>query len=291
MLDDPVAWQHQIFVMVSPDCLTRGLTRTVLDRLAGIGLRPLGWRFARITSHRIDRMSELQQLTAAGVYRYRTLDALFALGPALMVTLRDEQGRSADEFYAAAKALKGDADPTRAQPGSIRHDLGAMNTVLNLLHISDSPDAAATECTTLAGSDPALFQSTGLGELLDLLESRRPETRGFTDVLSALRAQLLAAVWGDISASARARVTRLTRDGALGDPTTGKALADALRGQGVRPAETVEVLGWGFDGTLPRADMDCVARVFAGHGLDLDPWERVVLTTSAVFPPDTSALR
>ena len=291
MLDDPAAWQHRIFVMISPDCLIRGLTRPVLDRLAGIGLRPGGWRLTRVTPHRIDRMSELQQLTAARVHRYRALDALFALGPALMVRLRDEQERPAELLYAAAKALKGDADPARARPGSIRHDLGAINTVLNLVHISDSPAEAAVECTTLLGDEEELFHDSGLGELLELLAAGRPESRGFADVLGAVRGRLLAAVWGELTAPARERIVELSRDGALGEPATGKALADGLRGQRVWPAETGDVLGWAFDGTVPRPDMDRIAGVLAWHGLVLDPWEHAVLTTSAVFPPDTAPRR
>ncbi|MBQ1023934.1 nucleoside-diphosphate kinase [Micromonospora sp. C95] len=291
MLDDPAAWQHRIFVMISPDCLVRGLTRAVLDRLAGIGLRPDGWRLTRVTPHRIDRMSELQQVTAARVHRYRALDALFALGPALMVSLRDEQERPAEVSYAAAKALKGDADPAHALPGSIRHDLGAINTVLNLVHISDSPAEAAAECATLLGTDPCLFSDAELDQLLDLLASWPPETRGFADVLGAVRGRLIAAIWGDVTEPARERTMDLIRDGVLGEPTSGKALADVLLGQRIRPAEAGEVIAWPFDGTVPRPDMDTVTRVLAWHGLALDPWEQAVLTTSAVFPPDTTRNR
>ena len=277
--------------MLSPDCLVRGLARAVLDRLAGIGLRPDGWRLTRVTPHRIDRMSELQVVTAARVHRYRALDALFALGPALMVSLRDEQERPAEVAYAAAKTLKGDADPAHARPGSIRHDLGAINTVLNLVHISDSPAEAAVECATLLGSEPDLFAGTGLDPLLDLLESWPRETRGFADVLGALRGRLIAAIWGDVTEPARERTMDLIRDGALGEPTSGKALADVLLGQRLRPAEVGEVIAWPFDGTAPRPDMGAVTRVLAWHGLALDPWENAVLTTSAVFPPDTAKKR
>lgn len=291
MYDDPATWQHRIFVMISPDGVIRGLTRGMLDRFAAAGFRPDGWRLTPVTSHRVDRMSELQQITASRVHRYRALDALFALGPALMVTLSDELGRPAEEFYAAAKTLKGDADPVRAKPGSIRHDFGAINIVLNLLHVSDSPAEAAMECSTLVGGDRDLFHRGGLGELLDLLGAVAPETRGHAEVLGAVRGRLLAAIWGDVGGPAREHIAGLALDGALGVAATGKALADVLQSPGVPPAEAHQVLAGGFDGTVPRPDMDMVSRVLAWHGLALDPWERAVLTTSAIFPPDTAGHR
>ncbi|WP_329563515.1 nucleoside-diphosphate kinase [Streptomyces uncialis] len=286
MLDDPTSWKDRVFVMVSPDCIVRRLVRDVLRRFAEIGLEPVGWRLATVTPDRIDRMSELQQLTADKVYRYRALDALFRLGPALMIVLADQLGRSADDFYAQAKDLKGDAEPSHARPGTIRHDLGATNKVLNLVHTSDSPQAAAAECPVLSGgTDPTLYCSSDVEPVLQLLEFGPREYRDHAAVLGGVRTRLTAAVWAQLSPAARTLADRLVRDATIGDPLSGKLLEDALSAEQVHPPEAATVLGMAFDGCAPAADLHTVRRVLAWHGLRLDPWEDAVLTTGAVFAP------
>lgn len=282
---DPATWQDRVFAMVSPDCLARHLTSEVMNRFAGIGLRPAAWRLTPVTPARIDRMSELQRVGVDEVYRYRALDALFTLGPVLLVVLADERCRTPAELYAAAKHLKGDADPLRAAPGTIRGDLSPVNAVLNLLHVSDTPERSAVECVTLAGgADPGLFTDADLGPVLRLLESTgRPETRSCTDVVAGVRARLLGEVWPGLPPETRRLVGDLVSEGSLGHPGSGKVLAAGLDGLG-EPL-LAEVLRAAFDGSLPRPDIAAVRRQLAWLGLTLDPWELAVLTTSTYFPP------
>ncbi len=286
-LDDPVYWEDRVFCMVSPDCLRRHLAMDLLARLAGAGMRPVGWRLAPITPESVDRMSEIQNLSAAGAYRYRALDALFALGPAMMLIMADTKGRAPEQLYADAKRAKGDADPLRAEPGTIRGDLRPINVVLNLIHLSDSPKQSALECPILGGLESDEFVAGDPAAVIKMFEAGHArETRGFVAVLSNLRARLLVRLWPHLPPQAcTLALAAIDRD-ELGCADAGEQLA-TLAGHepfsGLGPL--LEVLAAPFDGSAERLDLPTVERLLACHDILLDPWERAVLTTSGYFRP------
>jgi nucleoside diphosphate kinase len=288
MPDTPRAtpWDDRIYCMIAPDCLRRGLASAVIGRLASAGLQPAGWLLSPVTAQHIDQVSEAQGVAASGAYRYRALDALFGLGPALSLVLADTQVRSPAERYQMVKALKGDAVPSRAAPGTIRRDLGAINAVLSLLHTSDSPAASARECALLTGrTDPEDFPGAGeLGQVIALLESSQPaESRGFRDVLAAVRGRVIARCWASLPGPARNLAADLTAKRHIGDPAAGAALAGYLTGPAW--AGLGDVLRARFDGSPPHPDMSAAARMLAAFDIGMDPWERVVLATSSYFRP------
>lgn len=295
-------WQDCVFCMLGPDCLRRHLARPALDRFREVGLEAVSWHVTHVSPVLIDAMSEAQGAGPGQVYRYRALDALFELGPALLLVLRDRRARSADEIYDVAKRLKGDAHPERAKPGSLRHDLHAVNVVLSLFHLSDSPEASAREAAILLGGASWPAQRGGLDEVVELLEDSQPrETRLFPEVLTAVRGRVALALWPLLSAAGQRLATQLAAKGQLAEPDAGERLCAELTGASQAEAVTWQaqaaagavqgvvglagVLRARFDGTEPAPAMPEVQRLLRAYRMGLDPWEYTVLATSAYFPP------
>lgn len=295
---DPLWWRSRIFCMLGPDCLRRGLLDETMDRFRGIGLCPVGWRVAEISPSRMDAMSQAQEAGAGTVYRYRAMDALFALGPALLVVLGDaEGGRTPEALYRSANETKGNADPARAEPGTVRHDLGSLNVVMSLLHLSDGPAQSAREARLLGGvgglftadTEPvASAAAPSAGDIREfgavLAATQAPETRLFPQVLAGVRGRLLSRCWESLTPKGRALAAECAADGSLSTPEAGRRLAEEIP----RDAESRalgDVLRIPFDGVEPPPDMARVRRVMRLAALDLDSWEYAVLTTSSYFPP------
>jgi nucleoside diphosphate kinase len=279
------AWRQHVFCMIAPDCLHRGLTSALLDRFHAAGVEPTGWSLARIGTHRIDVMSQIQTVAPGGVYRYRALDTLFELGPALVVVLRDRNGRTAEELYGALNELKGNADPSRAEPGTLRHDLGAVNVVLSLLHISDSPEHSARECAVLTGlAVPSDYRDApGLRQVVAILEATQPrENRGLPAVLAAVRGRALAKLWDLLPAPDRDQVSALAQKGRLGYAPLPEDILGRLDAAGADPVLT-GFLRAPFSGDGLHPDLPAVHHRLTADGQGLDPWEYAVLETSVYF--------
>jgi len=276
-------WEHRVFCMLAPDCLRRRLVRPVLDRFRDAGLEAVSWHLAPLSPVCIDAMSEAQGAGPGQTYRYRALDALIALGPALLLCLDDRLGRTSAEVYGAVRKLKGNADPQRAEAGSLRHDLCAVNAVLSLLHTSDSPEASAMESAILLGHrDVSFFQPGGLDEAAEVLELSQPrETRLFPEVLTAVRGRAATALWPVLTGDGRRLATKMAAKGQLAEPDAGERLCTELTG----PADLAQVLRARFDGTEPAPAMSDVQHLLRAHRIELDAWEHTVLATSAYFPP------
>lgn len=283
---DAAAWIDHVFCMITPDSLRRRLAWAILERFQGIGLTVAGWQLLRVTARQNDIIAAAQGAGADSTYRYRAIDALFDLGPTLALRLRDCSSLP-DEIYRRAQCLKGASDPRDLLPGTIRHDLGALNTVMSLLHVSDSPGNSARESAViLSGIDgPPFLDAASLGSELRLVEAGWPaEARGFRDVLSAVRSRLVASLWGLLSEKGQALAAELHQQGGLADPHAGQLLAAEL-GPAGEHHPLAEVLRATFDPSQPPVDMRYTADLLALHGIGLDPWEHAVLATSMYFEP------
>lgn len=280
---DPADWESAVFCLIGPDSVRRQLVRPILDRFAADGLHPSNWRSVEVTSAQVDAMTEANVKAAGQAYRYRCLDVLFSLGPSLALRLWDRRGRSADRLYRDCAVLKGASDPARARPGTIRRDLGSINAVLSLLHVSDSPPDSARESLVILGSagdvqPPGWRDPGGLGQWLDLTARSRPaERRSFEDVLLAVRSRILIAL--DDCAQL---------DGIPTDPPAGWLLSTdvaALPQESLRHVDSrlVELLTASWQPDRPQPDIDRADRLLRGIGTGLDPWERAVLATSTYF--------
>ncbi|MEV4114742.1 nucleoside-diphosphate kinase [Nonomuraea sp. NPDC049695] len=277
----PACWDRHVFCLIGPDAVRRHLVGPILERFATAGLRPDGWRCLQLTSHQIDTMHELAMVRSSQAYRFRCLDLLFALGPSILLRLADVRPDLGD-IYARATAAKGASDPKDAAPGTIRHDLRAINVVMSLLHTSDSPADAARESDLLLTGDDAHHVWNDPRELPDLIavtSRRRVENRLFGDVLADIRTRVLLALWPQLGSAARSEAGRLAAMGHLGDPATGRKLASMIH---PTASPLLDVLEADFDRPI---DLRSVRGTLTGSGIDLDDWETAVLGTSMYFPP------
>ena len=295
---DPLWWRSRIFFMLGPDCLRRGLLDETMERFRRIGLHPVGWRVADITPTHMDAMSKAQDAGAGAVYRYRAMDALFALGPTVLVVLGDAEGnRTPEALYRTANETKGNADPALAAPGTVRHDLGSVNVVMSLLHISDGPAQSAREAELLGGvgglfradEEPVASASTppagGMREFGAVLAATQaPETRLFPRVLASVRGRLVSRCWESLTPRGRSLAAECAADGTLSAPEVGRQLAEEIP-EGAENSTLAEVLRTPFDAEEPPPDMARVRRIMQLNALEMDSWEYAVLTTSSYFPP------
>jgi hypothetical protein len=178
--------------------------------------------------------------------------------------------------------VRGVSDPAVAAPGTIRRDLGAINVVMSLLHVSDGPAEARAESELLlAGlaSADRWWPPTELAAYLALLAAGPAERRSLHDVRGQLRAQLITALWAQLGDKAQTCAAELVATDALGEPDAGQVVANQAECAG---HPLLALLTERFDHPI---DLRGVERALTGVGVDLDDWARAVLGTSMYFPP------
>lgn len=291
-------WHGYAFSFVSPDAIARRLAARIVDRVLRAGFTAEYCRLVQVGPEQLDAAFAGDAGAAGAIYRYRILDRLFAYGPVLAVIYRD-RGEVTGDPYRRLKELKGATDPGDARPGSIRADLGAINTILGLMHSADSPAESAEEAALFLPGEPLGADRPPAGQpergtdgaslpgLLRLLDAGPPVLGDFQAVLAAHRARVLAACFADLSADARARLLDSPADW-LGAPGAGAVFAAGLRG-GDHPASSLLRAEW-VPG-LPSLPLRDYASRLAALGLAADRWEELVLTTSAYFAPVRPAVR
>jgi nucleoside diphosphate kinase len=297
-IDRDHPWYGYAFSFVSPDAIARRLAGRVVDRVLRAGFTAEYCRLVQVGPEQLDAAFAGDAAAAGAVYRYRILDRLFAFGPVLAVIYRDRE--LTGNPYRRLKELKGATDPGDARPGSIRADLGAINTILGLMHSADSPAESAEEAALFLPGEPLRADrppagqpdrgtdGASLPELVRLLDAGPPVIGDFQSVLAAHRARVIAACFADLSAEARARLPDSPADW-LGAPGAGAAIAAGLRGGADHPASSLLCAEWvPGQPSLPVRDY---AAGLAALRLAPDPWEELVLTTSAHFAPVRRAAR
>jgi nucleoside diphosphate kinase len=283
-------WRDAVFCLLAPDAFRRHLAGAVLDRLVAGGLAVTGWTEVLVTDRQVDAVAQIQRVGPGQAFRYRALDAIFALGPAVALRLADTAGRSSERLYREVKQLKGASMPADTRPGSIRYELGSVNAVLSLLHVSDTPENAARESAAILRGDPDGPPADGLfgppaslaGYLLTRQTGTPAETRGHREVVAAVRGRVAARLWPALSAAGRDEVVRLAALGELGDPPAGARIAAELTGAAAADP-LAGVLRAGFESGPGAPDPDELDLVLRRHRIGLDAWERAVLATSRYF--------
>ena len=139
---------EKTLVLVKPDGVQRGLIGIIISRLEARGLR--------IAAMKMLQVSREMALKHYGVHEgkpfFDGLVSFITSGPVVAMVL---EGRSAVEM---ARNTMGVTDPLRAQPGTIRGDLG-VDIGRNLVHGSDSPETAAQEIALFFSEDEIMSYS------------------------------------------------------------------------------------------------------------------------------------
>jgi nucleoside diphosphate kinase len=290
MYDSAGEWRSFVFGLIAPDAIRRHLAPKVLERLGEVGVVPAAWCRVRLGGAQIDAVADIQKAGAGQTFRYRPLDVLFSSGPAIAVRLKDLLDRPAEQLYADVQRIKGRTAPGAEDPGTIRHELGMINAVLSLVHLSDSPANAAQEAAAVltavpAGPDGPWEPADTLGGYLDLLAGTQPpEQRDFAQVLTAVRGRVVGALWSALSADGRKRALDIMENRALAEPDAGARIAAELDPAAARHP-LADVLRLSFRPGSRPVDLTDLQDLLRLHGCAIDTWEFVVLSTSLYFEP------
>ncbi len=121
-------------VLCKPDCVTKNLVGDVLTRFAQQGLRLRGIKMMTLS----DALLKEHYAHIADRPFFPEIVSFMQSSPVVAVAL---EGESA---ITRVRDLLGPTDSRKADPGTIRGDLG-VDQMVNVCHASDSPEAAAAE--------------------------------------------------------------------------------------------------------------------------------------------------
>ncbi len=145
-------------IILKPDAVQRGLMGRILSRFEDKGIQVVGAKFMQISGDLAARHYESHQ----GKPFYDGLVTFMTSSPVLVLALR---GVGA---IAMCRKMMGATFGSNAEPGTIRGDFGVSNS-FNLIHGSDSPEAAERELSLFFGESEVLdWSRAGEGWIYDL---------------------------------------------------------------------------------------------------------------------------
>lgn len=137
--------------MVKPDGVERRLVGEIVRRLETKGLRLVAAELRLLDEQTAGRLYEVHRDKPF----FSELVAFVTRSPAMALVVDEpEGGEDSEETWKVVRTLIGATNPRQAAPGTIRGDLG-LATTENLVHGSDSTEAAAREISVLFPDLPA----------------------------------------------------------------------------------------------------------------------------------------
>ncbi len=125
---------ERTFALVKPDGVQRGLVGEVVGRFERRGLRLVGLKMLRVSR----QLAEEYYAEHKGKPFFPGLIEFITSGPAVAMLWEGENA------VAVVRKTMGATDPAKAEPGTIRADLG-LTISRNVVHGSDSPESAKRE--------------------------------------------------------------------------------------------------------------------------------------------------
>ena len=125
---------ERTLIIFKPDAVQRGLCGQILARFENKGLQIVGMKFMRLPHQLVETHYEPHK----GKPFYPGLVKFMTSSPVVVLAL---EGKDA---IAIARKMMGATFGSKAEPGTIRGDLGVSNS-FNLIHGSDSPESAQRE--------------------------------------------------------------------------------------------------------------------------------------------------
>ena len=150
---------ERTLVMLKPDAVQRGFIGRILGRFEDKGLKIVAMKLAKVSP----ALAERHYAPHKGKDFYEPLIRFVTSGPMVFLVL---EGKGA---VAVVRKMMGATFGPNAEPGTIRGDFGMSNR-FNLVHGSDSPEAAAHEITLFFRPD----------ELIDWQPAAWPWTYDFS---------------------------------------------------------------------------------------------------------------
>ncbi len=133
---------ERTLVLLKPDAVARGLVGRILLRFEERGLFLLGLKLLQVS----EELAARHYAVHCDRPFYPGLVKFITSGPVVAVCLAGKNAIS------VVRGMVGATDCGQAAPGSIRGDLGLSNR-FNLIHASDSPQAAEEEVANFFGAD------------------------------------------------------------------------------------------------------------------------------------------
>lgn len=125
---------EQTYVMVKPDGVQRGLVGEVISRIEKRGLKLVTLRMNVIS----EAIAKEHYSEHASKPFFPGLVEFITSGPSVSMVVAGK------DAIRVMRAINGATNPVDAAPGTIRGDF-ALDVGRNVVHASDSPDAAARE--------------------------------------------------------------------------------------------------------------------------------------------------
>jgi nucleoside-diphosphate kinase len=125
---------EQTLIILKPDAVQRGLCGEIITRFERKGLQIVAMKMMQIGK----QLAETHYSPHKGKPFYEGLVKFMTSSPVLVMVL---QGRDA---ISVTRKMMGATFGSKAEPGTIRGDLGISNS-FNLIHGSDSPESAQRE--------------------------------------------------------------------------------------------------------------------------------------------------
>jgi nucleoside-diphosphate kinase len=141
---------ERTFAMLKPGVLSRRIAGEIISRIERKGFDIIGLKIMRITRE----LAEKHYAEHIGKPFFNELVAYITSSPVIAMVLEGDQ---------AIKILRmmcGPTKPEEANPGTIRGDY-AMHTNINIIHASDSPEAAAREISLFFKPEELMDWSDG----------------------------------------------------------------------------------------------------------------------------------
>jgi nucleoside diphosphate kinase len=289
-----VNWNRFVLLLITPDAIVRHLAIPLLEHVERIGLRPARFRLVEPGPEEIDRLYQVNIDFVWETYRYRSVDLMFKHGPSIAVLLEDEL-RADGSGHGRLMEAKGSGDLHEASPDSIRRRLRSINVILSLMHTSAGPEDAEREAPIffdrpvlgVAARSTVEQPGESIWDFCRLLELSAPaEPREFDDVLAGFRTKLATALWELFRPEGRELLLEWSAEGPerFRESGAGARLATHLDDE-CEPLLRAALASEFEPGPELPLRAERVWPLLEGHGIPIDPWERLVLSTSLYFRP------
>lgn len=306
-----------VFILLKPDALVTHRARDIWHGLAGAGVQAI-----YVAPTLLAREADYEELYKFNLTERNSQNMLgawwltrrqFQLSPSIQILASvPEAIRAGRDVHAFIADLKGPSDPRRGRAGQIRHDYGASNVALNLIHSSDDGLSTLRELLlfTPAHLLPAIFgaatrcgsehQQQMEGSFEDSLSAINPpqEELDFVPLMLSMYRRATYTAPADVLVSLRDRVDRLARAARSSPPGHERiALAQATH-------ESIDDRGAPNDSAAGRAhqaldellrartsDAAVALRAVRACGVGVSEWEELALTSAAYYqlPADVLA--
>lgn len=145
--------QEKTLILLKPDAVQRRLCGRILTRIEERGLKILAMKFMRITKE----LSAQHYAEHVSKPFYPMLEGFITSGPVVALVVEGP------EAVSVVRGMMGKTNGRESAPGTIRGDFGLSRQV-NLIHGSDSPEAAAREIGIYFRPEEVLEYSDTLAE-------------------------------------------------------------------------------------------------------------------------------